>query len=249
MSMHHIPRRAAIAPFVVGLLAAVLLAVPGCRKKVQPKPPEAPTAPPSFLPGGEGNGTDSGGDSGTRAPQGSGGAAAPTPPATSMETSTADSPPTVLMAGGIEGPKPATWVWRQPTMAFRTLQYAVPGADGADAADFIVSVFPRGDGGPIDMNLQRWINQFRDADNQPIDAAPTVETVAGMTVHLVDLEGRYQGMGMAAPRPGQAQLGAIVEGPVANVFLRLLGPVETVNANRDAWNELILGLRPVSTDG
>ena len=153
------------------------------------------------------------------------------------------------MAGGIEGPKPATWVWRQPTMAFRTLQYAVPGADGADAADFIVSVFPRGDGGPIDMNLQRWINQFRDADNQPIDAAPTVETVAGMTVHLVDLEGRYQGMGMAAPRPGQAQLGAIVEGPVANVFLRLLGPVETVNANRDAWNELILGLRPVSTDG
>ena len=73
---------------------------------------------------------------------------------------------TKIEVGGLTMPKPVTWVWTVPSMQFRALQYAVP-AEGVNspAAELVFSVFPAGDGGPVDANLERWAGQFRDGAN------------------------------------------------------------------------------------
>jgi len=158
--------------------------------------------------------------------------------------STPDSDPRLVQVAGIQAPKPASWIWQQPTMQFRTLQYAVPAMTRAAAAEFIVSAF-LADGGPIDGNLERWRMQFQDQAGQPVDATVEVREIGGMRVHLIELRGAYRGMGAAAPRAGQAQMGAIVEADPVTIYLRLLGPAETVDAHLDAWWRLIEGLRRV----
>jgi len=161
--------------------------------------------------------------------------------------STANSEPRRVEVAGIEAPKPAAWIWQQPTMQFRTLQYAVPSIGRGSAAEFVVSAF-LGDGGPIDGNMERWRQQFQDESGRAVEAEILVREIDGMRVHLIELHGAYRGMGAAAPRAGQTQLGAIVEADPATIYLRLLGPSETVAAHRDAWLRLIDGIRRVRPD-
>ncbi len=205
------------------LVVALLLVFVGCNERPQPKPPEAtPPAPPAReraqAPGVELS------DLGP--------------------LSTPSSDPRVVQVAGLEAPKPPAWIWQQPTMQFRTLQYAVPAMTRAPAAEFIVSAF-LADGGPIDGNLERWRLQFQDESGQPVDATTEVREINGLRVHLIELRGSYRGMGAAAPRAGQVQMGAIVEASPATVYLRLLGPAETVDAHVESWWRLIEGLRRV----
>ena len=144
---------------------------------------------------------------------------------------------------GLSFAKPVQWLWIKPSIQFRTLQYAVPGEDGSGAADLIFSVFASGDGGPIDANIDRWIGQFGGVEGEPPRVERSTSEVAGMQVSMVELEGSYAGMGAAAPRSGWAQLGAIIAAPGRNVFIRMLGPAETVLANKDAFDAMIESAR------
>ena len=154
-----------------------------------------------------------------------------------VSTSTDD--PSTARCGGVTFRKPVTWGWITPTMQFRTLQYTVPGQDGAPAADLIFSVFPSGGAGPIPANLDRWEGQFRSAEGVPARSERSEFEVAGSGVSFIELEGSYAGMGAAAPRPGWSQLGAIIQTPGADIFVRLLGPSDTVLSNTDAFMEMI----------
>jgi hypothetical protein len=214
------------------------LATAACSD-AQPKPPAAagPKPPAASAPASGGQpAAQSGGGAG--APQAKG--AAP-----SWPLSSATSDAAVIEVGGLSFPKPATWQWQLPTMQFRTLQYSVPGPGGEDggAAELVISLFAGGDGGPIDANIERWVRQFRASDGGPITPIREDITVAGMKVALIELKGSYQGMGAAAPRPGQMQFGAIVQAPDRNVFLRLNGPERTVELQRKDFRAMIDGLR------
>ena len=149
-----------------------------------------------------------------------------------------------MEVGGIKAPKPVAWTWIQPTMQFRTLQYTIPGAgDSTGSADLIVSVFVDGDGGPTDSNIDRWVNQFRTPDGKPITPKKSTKQVDGLNVILLELEGTYNGMGTPGPQADTKQFAAIIEGPRRRVFLRLLGPAKTVDAQREAWTALIEGIK------
>lgn len=159
-------------------------------------------------------------------------------------TSGPDGDQSVIAVGGLLMPKPVTWVWTAPSMQFRALQYAVP-ANGVNspAAELVFSVFMGTDGGPLDANLDRWAQQFRSGDG----AAPAERgqsEVSGMKVWRIESKGDYMGMGAAAPRPGYMQLGAIVQAPGRNVFMKLVGPEATVESNRAAFEAMVAGLRP-----
>jgi len=144
---------------------------------------------------------------------------------------------------GLTLPKPPTWLWQAPTMQFRTLQYAVPGAGSSTgSAELIFSLFVAGDGGPIESNISRWAGQFRTPENAPAATEREELEVAGLRVTLVEHRGGYVPMGAPAPRPGYAQLGAIIEAPGRNVFIRLVGPEETVDAHRDAFRAMVEGM-------
>jgi hypothetical protein len=64
-----------------------------------------------------------------------------------------------------------------------------------------------------------------------------------MTISLVELEGSYAGMGAAAPKSNWAQLGAIIQAPGRNVYVRLLGPDKTVLENVSAFEALVDSVR------
>jgi len=161
-----------------------------------------------------------------------------------MKLSSADGDQTRVEIANLVMPKPVTWIWQRPSMQFRTLQYGVPADGGATPdAELIFSLFPPGDGGPIEPNIDRWANQFRTEDGQ--GAKPenrTTREIAGVKVTRLDLRGAYMGMGAAAPRPDMTQLGAIIESPDAMVFVRLLGPAATVESARKEFEAMIDGL-------
>jgi hypothetical protein len=211
-------RLAAVLPLAFAFVA-------GCGDRPQPRPPEpaiaAPRAPSSPV------------------------AVAPEQAAELFRrVSGPDDDTTKMEVAGIVAPKPAQWTWQQPTMQFRDLQYAVP-APGASAgsAELIVSVFLEGDGGPTETNIDRWVGQFRTAEGGRVESNRQERTIDGMRVILLDLAGTYQGMGGTGPRPDFRQLSAIVEAQGRRIFIRLLGPTATVEANVAQWNALIEGLR------
>ena len=161
-------------------------------------------------------------------------------PAPSWPVSTATDDPRIASVGGMAFPKPATWTWQPVSMRFRTLQYQVPGkVSGDGAAELVFSLFLGGDGGPTDMNIDRWAGQFRTSDGEA--STPIMGEVVGegFTAQTVETVGSYQAMGAPAPRAGQRQLGAIVEAPGRRVFIRLVGPDSTVEAVREEFAQML----------
>ncbi len=215
-------------------LLMIAMATAGCSKPTPPKPPaprgaaRVPVAPQAVEP-----------------PPPAITSAAPAPVVGAAErVSTAESDPGVVELVGLTMDKPVSWAWQAPSVAFRTLQYSVPAPNGrGGAAELVFSVFRAGDGGPLQANIDRWIAQFRTAEGAAATPKQCELTVGKLNVHRIDLEGTYKGMGAAAGRPEWAQLGAIVEAPGGNVFIRLLGPRATVEAQHAAFEAMVASLR------
>ena len=170
--------------------------------------------------------------------------ATPRADAAAQKISSSTSDAKIIEVAGLVMPKPVTWQWQSPTVQFRALQYSVPTTTpGISDAELVISVFAAGDGGPIDMNVKRWVSQFRDEDGDEAKAKIEDRTINGIPVKLLELAGRYQGMGQAAPRPGMMQLGAIIQAPGRTVFVRLVGQSETVEGARKEFEALVNGVR------
>ena len=219
------------------LLAAAAAAVTACTEAPAPKPP-APAMPV----------TEAGPTPAAPAAAAAGETAAPSAGSTAdpanWKVSTSADDPQWLEVAGLRGPKPSSWVWTKPSMQFRTLQYSVPGgADSTLTAELIVSVFVAGDGGPLEANIERWRGQFRTGD-EAVTAKRSRKEVGPLQVELVELEGDYFAMGAPAAKRGFMQLAAIVQAEGRNVFFRLVGPKDTVESNRAAFDALIDGLMP-----
>jgi len=79
---------------------------------------------------------------------------------------------------------------------------------------------------------------------KPADAKIEKRTINGLAVTTIDSSGEYTGMGgpMAAAKstkPGYRLLGAIIEGPGGNVFIKFTGPAKTIAANQGNYDRLI----------
>ena len=265
-SIHSLARSFYASPILV---AAIALA--GCDASPTPRPPApveatavgggapAATAPASASASASAAATGATSDTATRASTDpktgptSSQAFAPRPKSdgakvdqSAWRTSTSADDPATLEVAGLRAPKPATWVWTKPSMQFRTLQYSVPGAgDSTKQAELIVSVFVDGDGGPLDANIERWRNQFRVGDRPP-EAKRSSKTIGPLQVELIELAGDYLSMGAPAPKRDFLQLAAIVQAEGRNVFFRLVGPTETVEANRADFEKLVDGIMPAN---
>ena len=157
-----------------------------------------------------------------------------------------DDEPTKVELGGLHSRKPASWTWQRPSMQFRTLQFTVPGRDGAEAADLVFSLFFDREGGPTELNVDRWNRQFLDEEGQPTTPVQRQNFEFEMPVLFVEHRGSYLQMGAAAPRGGYAQLAGVIEAPKRRVFVRLVGPEATVEANRAAFMEMLRTFRPIN---
>ncbi len=150
--------------------------------------------------------------------------------------------PTV--AAGLTWTLPAGWTVETPR-SMRVATYSIPAASGdAEGAECAVYYFGAGQGGGVDVNLERWIGQFQPATR----SKRSTRRVSGVQVSLADVSGSYTAHGgsMTRPRggtPGWRLLGAIAEGPQGAVFFKLVGPARTVAAASEDFDTLVGSLK------
>jgi hypothetical protein len=151
------------------------------------------------------------------------------------------------VAGELRYKVPEGWVVEKPTSDMRFAQYKLPktGGDSEDAL-LIVYYFGKGQGGPAQANIDRWINQMQQPDGSPSKDKAKTETltVNGLAVNTVDVLGNYSG-GMSpdsAPSEKKAIYrlrAAVVETPNGSYFVKLTGPEKTVGHWDQAYTDYI----------
>ena len=118
----------------------------------------------------------------------------------------------------------------------------VPGdRDGAECA---VYFFGLSQGGTIEANIDRWEGQFKAPGRKPAPAEVTKIAIHGLPVTTIDVSGEYSGMAgpiATAPvvAPGYRLLGAIIESPGGNVFVKFTGSAKTIAANQPKFQQLL----------
>lgn len=147
---------------------------------------------------------------------------------------------------------PAGWTPETPTSRMRRAQYRLPRVDGdPEDAEMVVFYFP-GQGGSVQQNIDRWVGMFAKADGTSAagDAKTDKETVNGLNVTTVDVEGVYTNQSMgpmsgtSGPKPNYRMLAAIVETAGGPWFFKLTGPKQTVSKWKGSFDDFVKTIKP-----
>jgi hypothetical protein len=138
---------------------------------------------------------------------------------------------------------PGSWQTVPNPNGMRIASYAVGGGSGDGPIEVSVSRA----GGSTAANIERWQGQFTDSKV----ARRAQETVHGLTVTLVEIDGTYSpgamGAGDNTPHPHWALSGAIVETPAGSYFFKMLGPQAKVTngtSAHDSFEALVNSIAP-----
>ena len=150
----------------------------------------------------------------------------------------------LFTAGDFKFAAPAGWRSEQPASPMRKAELYVPGPEGTGkAGEAIITVFHfgAGQGGTVQQNVDRWFGQF-DGDNDAKGAATAKETIGTVPVTFVRARGTFQS-GMpgqpTTPMEGHALLGAILESPNGDVYIKMTGPAPTVEKAEPAFVQMV----------
>jgi hypothetical protein len=140
---------------------------------------------------------------------------------------------------GLSWSVPTEWRRIEPPRNMWAAEFRVPGAAGEGIVGF--AHYGAEQGGNVQQNIARWQGLMP-------QAVPEISkrTVVGLPVTLMTMEGTYlDGMmsGNPTQRPDYAFRGAIAEGPKGTVFIRLHGPISTVEGADLAWERMVGGMR------
>jgi hypothetical protein len=147
-------------------------------------------------------------------------------------------------AGGLRWTAPSGWK-SEGAQPMRAATYHVaPVAGDKASAECAVYFFGTGQGGSVDANLERWKSQFRGPGGKPAPAQIAKRTIHGLTVTTIDASGEYTGMGGPMATGSQAVagyrlLGAIIEGPEGNLFVKFTGPAKTIASSQQTFKQLL----------
>jgi hypothetical protein len=152
-------------------------------------------------------------------------------------------------AAGVHWTAPAGWKTEAP-QPMRAATYTVAALPGDKAnAECGVYFFGAGQGGSAEANMERWKGQFQGADGKPAAAKIAKRTInRGISITTIDTSGDYSGLGgpLSSGRsvPGYRLLGAIVEAPGGNIFIKFTGPAKTIAANQAKFEQLLSSVQP-----
>lgn len=163
------------------------------------------------------------------------------PPATEPAPA-ADTAPNTVAVAGIVFDVPVGWRSVQPANQMRLAEVRVPDSAGDASRDCLLTVSTAG--GDVAMNIDRWARQMLSPAGEPPIPDVRVVDSNGLKIHVVELEGAYQGMTDPAPLPEWMMRGAIVEGAgSATVFIKMTGPAASMRSVSDGWAALVSGIR------
>lgn len=139
------------------------------------------------------------------------------------------------------------WIVEKTTSSMRVAQYKLPKADGdAEDGSLVLYYFGAAQGGPVQANIDRWINQFQQPDGSSSQSKAKTETttVNGLKVTTVDVAGTYTAEMMpgGGDRHNSANYrlrAAVIETPKGNYFAKLVGPANTIAKWDQAYNEYV----------
>jgi len=141
---------------------------------------------------------------------------------------------------------PPKWTVKPVTSSMRAADFLLPGND----AELIVYYFGESGAGSIDDNLDRWFNQFKQADGKPSREAAKIEKLkfGGQDATYVSVSGRFVAGAMpggseAVDKPDQRMLAAIVSSPSGPYYFKLVGSKATVDANDAAFHAMLNSLK------
>ena len=150
----------------------------------------------------------------------------------------------VFEAGDFKFAVPTGWNSVVPSSPMRKAELHVPGPDGTGkAGEAVVTVFHfgPGQGGGVQQNIDRWFGQF-DGDNDAKGASTAKETNGAVPVTFARARGTFQS-GMpgqpSTPLEGQSLIGAILESPNGDVYVKMTGPAPTVEKAEPAFVQMI----------
>ena len=155
---------------------------------------------------------------------------------------------TSLFAQSIAGLKwtpPTGWKIDNVAKPMRVATYMIsPVAGDTRSAECVVYFFGSGQGGSVEANLDRWKRQMLGPGGKTADGKIEKRTIHGLPLTTIDTSGDYTGMGgpMASSKSVQSNyrlLGAIVEGPGGNVFIKFTGPAKTIAASQAEFEQLL----------
>jgi hypothetical protein len=145
---------------------------------------------------------------------------------------------------------PKGWTKKEPRSRIIEVEFEIPAAKGDEAAGRFTMM---GAGGDVQANIDRWFGQFEQTDGSDSKDKGKVEkqTIAGKTVHYVDVAGTYKDSpsgpfagGKTIKREDYRMLAAIVETKEAgNYFLKFYGPKATVGENEKAFQQVLGSLQ------
>ena len=149
--------------------------------------------------------------------------------------------------GDLHFKAPDGWITEKPASNMRVAQYKLPKADGdPEDASLVIYYFGAGQGGNVQANIDRWINQMQQSDGSASkDKAKTEDlTVNGLKVSTVDVMGTYTaemapGSGDRHNNANYRLRAAVIETPKGNYFAKLVGPANTVSKWDQAYNDYL----------
>jgi len=156
-----------------------------------------------------------------------------------------------VIAATLKFDAPAGWVSKSPSSSMRVAEFTLPKAEG-DSEDAALAVFFFGaaQGGSVQANIDRWIDQMTQPDGRSSKDAARTSTMTshGLPITLVDVTGTYTaemspGSAEHFNKPGFRQCAAVVETPGGNYYVKLTGPVKTVAKWNDAFVAFLRSLR------
>lgn len=124
------------------------------------------------------------------------------------------------------------------------MEFAVPGETEEETPGRLTMM---ASGGSIEANLARWIGQFKGtgAGTNRERAKIEKEKVAGMPLTILDISGTFMDsmrgpFGPKVEKPDHRMIAGILQtGSVGNYFFKFVGPASLVEANSEAFRDLL----------
>jgi hypothetical protein len=155
------------------------------------------------------------------------------------------------MLASLKFDTPAGWISKTPSSSMRVADFTLPRLTG-DPEDATATVYFFGatQGGGVQANMDRWMNQMAQPNGKPSkDVAKTSTFVShALKISLVDVSGTYiaemaPGSAQHFNKPNFRQIAAVVETPGGNYYVKLTGPAKTVAKWEVSYMEFVKSLR------
>lgn len=147
-----------------------------------------------------------------------------------------------VTAGGLNFAVPESWEKQIPDPAkFQTALFKLAGDEGNGET---IVVFFGSIRGNVESNVERWRGMVSKPDGQKADAKVTTNTVEGLPVTMVSIDGKYTGMTSSATIADAGFRAALIEVmPGQMVCLRLTGPRDTVEGRTQEFWSVVKGFK------